>query len=231
MIEQLVAAGRRPSVAFEQLDIEDQPAVDGVVAAGGDADSLAREVEWERSGWPAFEMYRPIFEAALRKKLPIRAANVSRAWLHTHAASIEPEVPLPARLRRAMADEIAESHCGYSNEHMTAAMIRMQRLRDERMARALIDAGPDAVLIAGLEHARRDRGVPLYLRHYAPRIRVLSLAFAETPGDAVDPRAVVAELGDVQDRPFDYVWFTPRIERPDPCVEFRKQLERMRERR
>jgi len=28
--------------------------------------------------------------------------------------------------------------------------------------------------------------------------------------------------------PFDYVWFTPRVDESDPCEKFREQLEKMR---
>jgi uncharacterized iron-regulated protein len=63
-----------------------------------------------------------------------------------------------------------------------------------------------SVLIAGAGHARRDRGVPLYL---ADR-DLVSIAFMEAEVDKASPRDYGAAS-------YDYVWFTPRATREDPC--------------
>ncbi|HYC00889.1 MAG TPA: ChaN family lipoprotein [Candidatus Limnocylindrales bacterium] len=251
VLQRLVERRRRPAVAFEQLDFEDQPAVDEVLQRRGDAEQLDVAVQWSRSGWPPFEIYRPVFEVALQEGLSIRAANLSRARLRDPNLLDEIAVPLPQRLRNEMAQEIAEAHCGHASGRMTEAMILMQRHRDAHMAAALADAcgvaatrdGPasaagvasearrdvgdsdgSCVLIAGFGHVRRDRGVPLYLRHQWPQLRVVSVAFLEVAENLEHPQDYAAAFGD-DPRPFDYFWFTPAIARPDPCVEFRRQLE------
>ncbi|HYC57450.1 MAG TPA: ChaN family lipoprotein [Candidatus Binatia bacterium] len=236
MLEMISARGVPPAlVAFEQLDFEDQDTVDEVVRSGGDAGALEAAVQWSRSGWPPFEMYRPVFEVALREGMTIRAANLSRARLHGPSALPQLEVPLPARFRDAMAAEIADAHCGYASEHMAHAMIQMQRHRDAAMAEVLASgcgrapgdaAAAPCVLMAGFGHVRRDRGVPMYLRHASPRLRVLSVAFLEVDGQMDDPAQYLRSFG--EERAFDYAWFTPRVERQDPCIEFRQQLQRMR---
>jgi uncharacterized iron-regulated protein len=87
-------------------------------------------------------------------------------------------------------------------------MIEAQRARDAQMARALT-AHPAAVLIAGAGHARRDRGVPLYLPAGA---RVLSVAFLEVDGEIQDARRYEGIES------FDYVRFTAPQPREDPCA-------------
>jgi hypothetical protein len=73
------------------------------------------------------------------------------------------------------------------------------------------------VLIAGAGHTRNDRGVPLYLRNHDKKASVLSIAFLETIQDATDIDTYVQRWGG-QALPFDYVWFTPAVQRLyDPC--------------
>ena len=72
------------------------------------------------------------------------------------------------------------------------------------------------VLVTGSGHARRDRGVPFYLRAaQVPGEAVLSLAFLEVTEDGRDADAYRQRWD--QGLPFDYVWFTPRFDRDDPC--------------
>lgn len=69
-----------------------------------------------------------------------------------------------------------------------------------------------AVLIAGSAHTRKDRGIPRYLE----ADQVISIALIEAP--------VVSTLEDViptsieeGTTPYDYVWFTPKIEKKTLC--------------
>lgn len=246
VLREMVAAGLRPAVAFEQLDLEDQPAVDAVLRERGDADAaalattLADRVDWANSGWPPFDEYREIFEVALDAGLDVRAANLSRqAMSHvlSHAegagsqapSAAAPRVELPDAQRAIMAAGIEESHCGYANERMVAAMIEAQRRRDDVMARVLADACAEgaAVLVAGFGHARGDHGVPLYLRDRAPGARIVSVGFLEVLPDLTTAAGYADVLG-VEQLPFDYVVFTPRGDDEDPCEKFREGLEKMR---
>jgi hypothetical protein len=97
-------------------------------------------------------------------------------------------------------------------------MVAVQRVRDAVMSLSLLNSHADAkVLIAGAGHTRTDRGVPLYLRNHAKESSILSLAFLEIEQDATDIDAYSQRWGG-QALPFDYVWFTPAVQRQqDPC--------------
>lgn len=87
------------------------------------------------------------------------------------------------------------------------------------LAQALLDSGPDgAVLIAGDGHVRRDLAVPLYLsatHGMACAVGMLEVEDGKNnPVDYFDGNA-----GDI--REFDFVRFTPRWDRPDPCAGFK----------
>jgi uncharacterized iron-regulated protein len=97
------------------------------------------------------------------------------------------------------------------------------------MADSLVSANPldGAVLITGIGHVRKDRGIPAYLAIVVPQATVLSLAFMEVRTGETDPSAYVTRFGQ-EDLTFDYLWFTPRVDNLDPCEKFGKQLERLK---
>jgi hypothetical protein len=76
------------------------------------------------------------------------------------------------------------------------------------------------VLVAGAGHVRTDRGVPIALAALAPDARVLSVAFVEVRDDRQDPGSYAERFG-AATLPFDFVWFTPRVDDSDPCERFR----------
>jgi len=82
---------------------------------------------------------------------------------------------------------------------------------------------PDgAVLIAGDGHVRLDRGVPMVLRLKGAGSKVASVAFLEVSKGVTDPQAYAKHFF-ADSLPFDFVWFTPRIDDSDPCEEFKKK--------
>jgi uncharacterized iron-regulated protein len=241
LLRALIAAGRRPAVGFEMFTSDDAPALARHMAAHPtDAVGLAQAVDWQRSGWPEWAMYQPIAEAALSAGLPVVATNLSqstaRALGQSGVSALEAafvarvglDRPLDADLYTAMAQEIREAHCGYAPEPRVEAMIIVQRARDAQMAESLIAAGQQdgAVLIAGAGHARRDYGVPAYLAGRAPDASVVSLAFLEVIQNKLDPSAYATRFRR-QTFPFDYVWFTPRVDDQDPCTAFKEQLKKL----
>jgi uncharacterized iron-regulated protein len=238
VIQGLVAAGRRPAVALEMLSVAETAAVERYRAvAPGDAAGLGAALEWERSGWPPWPFYQPIAEAAISARLPLVGANLTRAATTAVGRrgldALDPglivrtglDAPLDPLVRASLAEEIREAHCGHAPGSMLERMVAVQRARDAQMADALAAAATrsGAVLIAGAGHVRTDRGVPAYLAVVAPGDRVAAVGFVEV-------RDGVSEPAEYLDRPVDALWFTPRVDDADPCEQFRRPLERLRER-
>jgi uncharacterized iron-regulated protein len=233
-LQALIAAGRRPAVAFEMLTSADAAALSRhLTESPRDAAGIGPAVNWSRSGWPDWTYYQPIAAAALEAGLPVVPANIStavaRAVARGDTAALDPALVAryrlaqpPPELAAAMATEIRSSHCGQVPDRLVAGMVAAQRARDAQMADRLLTAERDgAVLIAGAGHVRTDRGVPAYLRLRRPDATVASLAFLEVERGRPAP-AHYAEL------PYDYVWFTPRVDDTDPCEQFRAPLDRLR---
>ena len=201
LLEALAARGERRILAMEQFDGEYQAAMDAARAAGADAEKLADAGHFDRRGWN-WPLYRPLVQFALEHGWPIVAANLSRADARSIVADPARArlPPAPPDVQAALERDIIDGHCGKAPEaKLLAGMVQAQRARDAQMASVL---KPGSVLIAGAGHARRDRGVPLYLGDAG----LISIAFVEV------------ESGEADSASYDYLWFTPRAQRKDPCL-------------
>ena len=221
-LKALVDHGRKPSVAFEMIDLDLQRAVDAFTQSGSvDVDELGRVLEWDKRGWPAWSLYRPIFEVVVAARLKIVATGLShdlvRKVVREGPGSLPEEIaehvkmiPLEPAAAASLDDEIKASHCGMLPDAMVPPMSMAQRVKDALMANLLEqNTTPDgAVLIAGNGHVRSDRGVPIYLRKPS-----ITISFVEVDGsrDAADY---------AKEAPAKFVVFTPRVDDEDPCKKF-----------
>ena len=242
VLRSLIAVGRHPAVAFEMLGLDDASIIAGhLAAAPNDAAGLGRAVNWNQRGWPDWAMYQPIAEAALQAKLRIVATNLplatARKMSRDGLAALDPRVmrelgldrPPPEPVFARMAADIRDAHCGYAPEKSLKPMVDVQRARDAQMAHSLIAAGDPggAILVAGAGHVRVDYGIPVYIRAKAPDKRVISISFVEVDKQRTTPQSYALPYSDGR-LPFDYVWFTPRIDDEDPCEKFKSQFDRLK---
>lgn len=225
----LVAHGRRPAVLFEMIDLDLQPALDRYLAQkDATVDGLRNVLEWDERGWPAWSLYRPLFEVALGAHLKLVATGLEHAIVRKLVkeglSALPPEIaarvhvePLAPALATSLDEEIKSSHCGALPESMIAPMSLAQRVKDVWMAALMVahESSDGVVLVAGNGHTRTDRGVPLELARIAPSARAITLSFVEV-SVARDPAAYVAE------EPASFLVFTPRVDDDDPCAKFRE---------
>ena len=201
-------AGKPRVLAMEQFDSEYQAAIDAAVGSG-DAEKVADAGGLDRKGWN-WPLYKPLVEFALAHGWPIAAANLSRADARAIVAD-PPRSGLPPAapfVRNALERDIIDGHCGAEPEaKRLAGMVEAQRARDARMAQVLSRYAA-TVLIAGNGHAQRNVGAPLYL----PADELISIAFVEMEA----PSTAAQDLPNAQS--FDYLWFTTRAVREDPCA-------------
>lgn len=223
--------GRSLAVVAEQLDFVQQPAIDACRRDCADFGAeLGPRVGWAQTGWPDYALYSPVFEAAANAGATVLAGNPGAARIralsrgetaapgeHWAAAARE---PLSDVGRERLMQDLVDGHCGHLPAERTEPLVRAQRLRDAAMAATLErGAGADgaAVLIAGNGHVRRDYGVPTLL----PERDTLVIGFTEVA--AVESTAAEYAERDA----FDYLWFTARVDEPDPCEQFREQLRKL----
>ncbi len=230
----VAAQDRTPAIVFEMLDVGQQGAVD---AAPRTPDGIADAVDWSRSGWPDFSMYRPVFEAALAARLPIVAGNFTRPQMHAIVMGGESKLPaaVAALLERRgePSEEVAEAeraemraeHCGQLPESMLDAMALAQHARDAQLATRMAQREQGSILIAGSGHVRTDRAVPVYLAMLAPAARRVSVAMIEVQPGMLAPEEYGAVFAAAR-LPFDFAVFTPAAEREDPCKALEQRMKK-----
>ena len=186
-----------------------------------DAARLEAALGWSDSGWPAFDLYFPIFAAAPEARIygaEVRRDVARRAMEEGAAAVFAGDAALygltealpPEQQDQREALQMA-AHCDALPHEMLPLMVEVQRLRDATLAlmtaRALAETGGPVAVITGNGHARRDWGLPAVLGHAAPEVQVFVLGQGEDGG--------TPEGG------FDEVVQAPAAERDDPCAAFR----------
>ncbi|WP_268248141.1 ChaN family lipoprotein [Paludibacterium paludis] len=211
----LIETGARPAIAMEQFDRGSQPALDAAMQRCEEASCVVAAAAEGRTRW-AWTHYLPVIDLALKHRLPVLAANLSReeasrvvragfAGAFDDALRLRYglDAPLPEHLLRAQEAAVREGHCGQLPETLVAPMARAQMARDVWMAKVVEDAAVagDVVLLAGNGHVRRDLGVARWLADPLRR-RARTVGFIEPGG-----------VGE-----FDRRVGIGRAERGDPCA-------------
>jgi uncharacterized iron-regulated protein len=236
-----------PAVVFEHIRTDQAAALAPTPATAPtsvDARERARDLlarlDWGKSGWPAADLFLPIFEAAIAHALPILPGHPTRVEVRDVArrglqalpadavARLGLDVPLPPPLESALLDELEASHCGLMPRSAFTNMALAQRYRDAHLAASLVAAASgsgSAILFAGNGHVRNDRGVPWDLARMVPERKTLAVAFMEVEDGNVDAAGYVPR--DPSGAPAaDYVVLTPRADRPDPCDAMRARFKK-----
>jgi len=186
-----------------------------------DPAGLQAVLAWDESGWPDFSLYYPIIAAVPKARifgagLPRAAAR--RAFktgivrdFGDAAARFGLDVPLSEAEQSEREAFQREVHCNALPETLLAGMVELQRLRDAYLARAVVAAleivGGPVVVITGNGHARKDRGLAVYLRQAAPNVTIFAVGMSED-----------GQIDGVFDQVLDFA-AEPRA---DPCLAFGK---------
>ena len=227
----LEKVGQSAFVGFEMLDEKDALRL----TAGMSPDQVATATEWAESGWPSFELYRPIFNVVKRLNMTPLAIHPARNRLMNRARQPEKfaneNAEYLARLsKQGIANlqvDIDRGHCGNAAGAMIDMMVGAQVFKDHWMASQIssvlnqqVDESTRrrrGVIIAGNGHVRKDYGLPNHLQ-----LKTLSIGLIEVQKNQ-------EKIADYAPERFDYVWFTPRLDDEDPCEKYKKALEKMKE--
>ena len=209
------------TVAFEMFDQHQTKVLSQLDQL--DPKTWDQALTWTHRGWPDFELYRPIFDAALDVKARLIPAHPTRDVLHPLMmgqnlsdqliADLKLDTPLPPKDREALVDIITRAHCGHANEMIVQAMMKAQRLKDAWMSRALIEAEYPVILIVGRGHTDPRWGIPWTLPQLStgslPSLQVVNLTPEQLEEDSTDKQIDI---------------HVPAHRKDDPCERFREQL-------
>ncbi len=200
--------------------------------AGDNPDLLAslEHAGFDADGWQ-WPLHEPVFSSARKAGLAVYGGNITAAQTREIFNSKGRQSPegLNALLQKAVLDEnalkqlrqeIDEGHCGAMPASMFDGMLAVQRARDASMANESLRHLP-AVLIAGNGHVWKHLGVPQILRANRPDLRSVSVLFLEHAAFADDAERIewLQSFKGIA----DFVWVTPALDRPDPCLRFKKK--------
>ncbi len=233
-----------PALVFEHIRTDQRASLElftGLVRSGQHLDRPAeffRFLKWEQSGWPDKKLFEPMISSILAGRHPLFAGDPPRDQVRAVARSglvslAEGEVArlglaavMEQRLLDALLGELEASHCGLVPKSALGNMALAQQYRDAHQAAAMIEAAQRhgaAVLLAGNGHVRSDRGVPAHLRRLAPDKKIVVVQLVEVEPGKTDPAAYA--MRDPDGRPAaDFLAFTERAIRTDPCAEMREKF-------
>jgi uncharacterized iron-regulated protein len=178
------------------------------------SESVVRErLQWNDSGWP-WRQYGPTVMQAVRLGIPVIGANLPRAAMGGVMADTSWDNKVPSAVLSAHRESMIQSHCGLLPASQVPAMARIQIARDERMAQTAqgqMRKDKTVLLLAGAEHVKKDRGVPLLLD--ASVINKVSVVLMQA---ATRPNQEMLSA--------DLYWLTPPIAPKDYCAELAKSL-------
>lgn len=225
------------SSVFEQLSADSAPGLEAYLKENGrkfDDTSLAKfkdAVKWDTSGWQKYK-YDELLLSTLRAQKPIVAGDAGRETVKSIAKSglaavdgeeqkrLKLDVPLGEKFDAEILDGLYEAHCKTMPRETLSNMALAQRYRDAVLADNALAASSkygSAVLFAGNEHVRKDRGVSWYVHQRSPEKKTLSILLLEVEEGKTDAAAYVPK--DPDGKPAaDYVIFTPRAEHEDHCA-------------
>lgn len=209
-----------PALVLEMLD----PAGAERVAAHRrdnpeDPSALGALLRWNEQGWPSYSHYQPMMERAYAAKLPIlgfenpQDETTERKRLETDKKA--------APLWQAWTQAMDTAHCGLLKPEDAKNKGALQVRRDQLMAKALTQAQAEhgkAILLAGLSHIRRDRGVPAYLPS-SQRTHIIALVEVD---ERQSPAAYIPKSLNTT-RPYDTIWFTPSRGKDNTCDRLKKK--------
>jgi len=211
-VEALAGAQRLSALVLEMAD--EGFSTEGMSVQSTEA--LVRErLQWNDAGWP-WQRYGPVVMQAVRAGVPVAGGNLPRAAMGAVMRDAQYDHKVPGAVLAGHQQRMRDGHCGLLPESQVPAMARIQIARDALMAQTAskwVRDGQTVLLLAGAEHVKKDRGIPLFMApHSAPTLSVVWMQAATSK--LKDPMLA------------DVVWQTPPVPFKDHCAELAKTMKK-----
>lgn len=197
-----------PGLSAMVLEMAD----DGADTAGLPIDATDAQVRerlrWNDAGWP-WQRYGPVVMQAVHLGVPVVGANLPRPAMGGVMRDEQWDARVPAAVLADHRERMLGSHCGLLPESQVPGMARIQIARDERMAQTAkrwLRPGKTVLLVAGAEHVKRDRGIPLFWS--APLTQQAHVVWMRAGSPQNDTAGVA-----------DATWATPATPERDHCAD------------
>ena len=185
---------------------------EGMPTQSSEAAVRAR-LKWNEAGWP-WSRYGPIVMQAVRAGVPVVGSNLPFAAMAGVMKDDAWDGKVPSTVLAGHRESMMQGHCGLLPESQVPAMARIQIARDERMAQTAskwMRSGKSVLLLAGAEHVKKDRGIPLLLDAKSKgKVTVVWMQAAT----AIKKDPALADLD----------WQTPPVPFKDYCADMKRSM-------
>jgi uncharacterized iron-regulated protein len=164
--DQVRALAEQQSLAAVVLEMADAPHSTRGLPRDAEPAQVRDALHWR--GWP-WEAYAAVVMNAVRAGVPVLGGNLPRADMRAAMDDAQLDALVDATTFGRLADAVRNGHCDLLPASQLPGMVRIQLARDRSMAAVVAAAAATAaprqtvLLLAGAQHAARDRGVPLHL--------------------------------------------------------------------
>lgn len=175
--------------------------------------AVRERLKWNEAGWP-WSRYGSLVMQAVRAGVPVVGSNLPFSAMATVMKDDAWESKVSSAVLASHRESMIQGHCGLLPESQVPAMARIQIARDERMAQIAstwMRSGKTVLLLAGAEHVKKDRGIPLLLDTKS-KGKVTVVWMQATTSVKKDP--ALADLD----------WQTPPLPFKDFCADMKKSM-------
>lgn len=179
IIRAYLSSSHSSAVGFEQISKEDQEKLSRFqVEERKNLRDLRDILEWDKSGWPDWDIYEKVFEESLIQRAQLVALQLTKNDLDSLRKPdfrndlkkwpfLTKRFRLSEELRQEMREALIKSHPFEISAKHLETMLRIQNAKDWFMAKQIKSylqvSVSKFVGIMGREHVRKDRGVGFYL--------------------------------------------------------------------
>lgn len=206
---------RSKSLSALVLEMADYGVSTEGMAMNSTEQTVRKRLQWNDAGWP-WVRYGPVVMQAVRLGVPVVGANLPPSSMSAVMRDESYDVKVPSSVLNDHRLRMMQGHCGLLPASQLPAMARIQIARDERMAQTAITwvrSGKTVLLLAGAEHVKKDRGIPLLTHSYASH--KLSVVWMQAT-TAIDADLSMSDLS----------WQTPPVPFKDHCAELTKAMKK-----
>lgn len=195
LFKQLAQKMKLHSVAFEMLQVDQQPLINKIQFSRttfSSDDEWKKAIKWKKWDWT---MYRNLIIEGLQSNSHVLATNLTVQEVEILLQGAHPlkgTFSISNKVKHKIAQLLssANQHLPYPIENM----VSVQQFRDRRMAEQLIkNALSTSLLIAGNHHVNKEIGVPLHIAEYDKTKKVAVLMLKTEKEDITSSQA-------------DYLW-------------------------
>ncbi|MCK5695252.1 MAG: ChaN family lipoprotein [Desulfobacula sp.] len=253
----LIETGLNPTIGFEFFSMDNTPDLLNFVDSGKVSHSkkiekiietdLRKKLRWDTQSDQMWQYYYDLLSIAKNESLLVAGIDlpgtlkkrITRKGING-ITPIEKEQIFSTELSDEAYKDYKFSifkavHCGMGHEKMQARLYDTWVARNDKMAHSITrlykhGKGPIIIIIGG-GHTEYGLGVINRVTAIDKTIKQVNIALREIsvhPSELLDYILPLKLEGFKKVPPADFLWFTQRVSYADPCEEFKKSLQKMK---